>query len=411
MAVVGYQCTVCKRTINLIQNKQGLDWIGHCNITLGCRGVLVQQEVYPDYVRGNLPANVIGLENWVQRDVLFNFSQTSPRTTWTITHNLGVPPSVQVYVNVPNTTGTETLQEILPETITYNSDNQVTLTFQQAYSGIAQLIARASNPDILSPLPIAPVGIQTPTIQLTNNGVLTIASRVSTTGSNPSISCVFSIQTGSSASVIVPISTSSSSDLNSPWSDTSQVMIKGKKYIIRYINIQSISGTLSTGSSVSMIGVNDQSKNQAPLVVPVNSASGNIFTLVGNYLAYFGAGTIFQTQSTAVANNLTWTSVLSTYDAITNITTIQTAETIPTTFSLPVSIIQNGQQSLNPGDIVYLLGSSPFTVFDKITDSYIDADFLSILPTSLPSNLYYNGGELFAVTSIEQTTYPPIRSI
>src|SRR5271154_1037212 len=106
MAVVAYACTVCKRTIDLVQNKIGLDWVGGCNITLGCRGVLQQQEVYPDYIRGSLPPSVVGLKNWVQRQVLYNFTQTVDRTTWTINHDLGILPSVVVFINVTQPDGT-----------------------------------------------------------------------------------------------------------------------------------------------------------------------------------------------------------------------------------------------------------------------------------------------------------------
>ena len=183
MAVVGYQCSVCKRTINLIQNKVGLDWIGNCNITLGCRGQLIQQELYLDYTRGSLPDNVVGLKNWTQRQILYNFTQTVDRQNWVITHNLGTLPSVQIYVNVPLSADPTNMVEILPTEIIYNSDDQLTLILPRAYTGIAQLIARASNPDILNPRPRPAVTSVAPTIQLTNAGLLSIATRISTVGS------------------------------------------------------------------------------------------------------------------------------------------------------------------------------------------------------------------------------------
>jgi hypothetical protein len=61
----------------------------------------------------------------------YEFYQTSPSTTWTITHNLGRYPIVRVFV------GNE---EVQPEQVTFTSLNIVTLTFSTAQVGQAKLI-------------------------------------------------------------------------------------------------------------------------------------------------------------------------------------------------------------------------------------------------------------------------------
>jgi hypothetical protein len=61
----------------------------------------------------------------------FEFYQTTPSTTWSITHNLGRFPVVRVFV------GNE---EVQPASITFNSINVVTLTFGTAVVGQAKLI-------------------------------------------------------------------------------------------------------------------------------------------------------------------------------------------------------------------------------------------------------------------------------
>jgi hypothetical protein len=61
----------------------------------------------------------------------FEFTQTSLSDTWVINHNLGYEPIVRIFIGN---------QEVQPESITFNSINQVTVTFDQAYVGVARLI-------------------------------------------------------------------------------------------------------------------------------------------------------------------------------------------------------------------------------------------------------------------------------
>lgn len=72
---------------------------------------------------------------------IFRYVQSTPATTWVITHNLAVNgsigiPIVDVYVTISGTT-----QKIIPASNTINSPNQVTLTFNEAQTGEAVVIA------------------------------------------------------------------------------------------------------------------------------------------------------------------------------------------------------------------------------------------------------------------------------
>jgi len=64
----------------------------------------------------------------VTSGVTYTHSQTSSSNTWTITHNLGRYPSVTVV----DTGGT-----VLTAAITYNSANQLTVTFFSGGSALA----------------------------------------------------------------------------------------------------------------------------------------------------------------------------------------------------------------------------------------------------------------------------------
>tara|TARA_R110001583_G_scaffold186373_1_gene347077 strand:+ start:523 stop:780 length:258 start_codon:yes stop_codon:yes gene_type:complete len=64
----------------------------------------------------------------VTSNVTYTFSQSSAANTWTITHNLGRFPSVTV-VDSANT--------IINGSVTYNSVNQLTVTFFSEGAGLA----------------------------------------------------------------------------------------------------------------------------------------------------------------------------------------------------------------------------------------------------------------------------------
>ena len=291
MAVVTYQCTTCKRSIDLIQNKAGLDWVGNCNITLGCRGALVQLELHPDFIRGSLPPDVLGLKNWAQRQVLYNFTQTVTRQSWVITHDLGTLPSVQVFVNAPTPENPKNTIEVLPSQIIYNSDNQLTLILSRAYSGTAQVIARSSNPDLLNPRPRPAPTTTTTTLRITSDttisgvttkGEITIATRLSTIGnpaSSINISLLYTPSTGSG--VPETYTASPVPSITSPWSDVQRVLFKGKVYTVRTFNVQTGSGLIPNGASVTPLGVTLPSAIIAPILAITPAAK--TFAIASDY--------------------------------------------------------------------------------------------------------------------------------
>lgn len=65
-----------------------------------------------------------------QQNERYIHNQSSPSTSWSITHPLGGRPSVTVV----DTAGTVVIGEV-----TYNSNTQVTVTFTSAFSGFAYL--------------------------------------------------------------------------------------------------------------------------------------------------------------------------------------------------------------------------------------------------------------------------------
>ena len=135
MSIVVYKCPVCDRTIDIVQNPKGLDTVGRCVITDGCRGKLYQLDFKQDFTRGRFPDAVAGLTDWTQRKVLYDHTQAVSDSVWLIQHDLGVFPSVQVYVNIPS--GNDiVLTEVEPLSINIIDENNLSVTLDRNQSGV-----------------------------------------------------------------------------------------------------------------------------------------------------------------------------------------------------------------------------------------------------------------------------------
>lgn len=257
MAIVVYRCDVCKRTLELPRNVDGLERIQRCTITQGCRGRLYQTQLLPDYIRGGIPDDVSGLDNWVQRKVLHNHEQVIERAEWTIVHNMGIYPIVTVFVNRPLEGNLDNQEEITPDDIVIVDDNTVKLVFSRPYSGIAQLIGRQSDPDILQPYERVAESVVAP-VQLSYNGEITIATRINTLGDDVSMpfNVLFNTTTGTNPTITYTVDDQPT--LNSPWLDYDKVVIKGKIYTVRSFSglvTEMTTGVINSGASFRFVSV------------------------------------------------------------------------------------------------------------------------------------------------------------
>ena len=66
----------------------------------------------------------------------YSHTQSSPSTTWTINHNLGCKPVVEVTVDVAGG-GRE---KIFPLKVLHSTDNQTVVTFSTTRTGVARLV-------------------------------------------------------------------------------------------------------------------------------------------------------------------------------------------------------------------------------------------------------------------------------
>lgn len=257
MAVVVYQCDTCKRELHRKQNRGGLDVVGHCIITDGCRGRLMMNEVKPSYAIGHSTQPVIGLKDWSPRKVLYTYQQDFLKKTWEVHHGLRNQPSIATYVYRG-----DVLERVVPENIDYVTNDIAVITFATAVTGIAQCQARSAsdgqNITTLLPRPAIPTDSTTfnlsRSIQLTNGtsvGELTLATRVSTvavSGFSPTqpikVKAHFLSPTDLEELTNIPVelefrdvNNTPVDNSSSPWGGTQYASIHGHKYLIRSANI------------------------------------------------------------------------------------------------------------------------------------------------------------------------------
>lgn len=263
MALVEYKCDVCKRTIQIPRNPEGLERISRCTITHGCRGKLYQKDLLEDHIRAEIPDEVEGLSNWIQRKVLHNHTQAVERDEWVIVHNMGTAPIVSVFGNRPIEGDLDNREELTPEDIIFNNENTLTVRFDRPWSGIAQLVGRQSDPNLLQPIQQENVTTEQP-VQISSNGEITIATRINTIGEPAAISLNIQFDTATGTEPIVLYSADDQPSIDSPWLDFDKIVVRGKIYTVRSFTglvSEITTGVINSGSTFRFVGV-DENQDQ-----------------------------------------------------------------------------------------------------------------------------------------------------
>jgi hypothetical protein len=135
MAATRYQCTICKRERDILDNNRGVTLTTKCTITQGCRGSLIASKRLPGSTREEKAPPVSNLTDWEQRNVLHTHTQLIKSKQWRISHTINVPVAIDIVANGVEVAPTD-------YTLDTNGQNLITVTFAVASSGTAQLIAR-----------------------------------------------------------------------------------------------------------------------------------------------------------------------------------------------------------------------------------------------------------------------------
>ncbi len=222
-AVVLFRCSGCNRLIHLRENEKGVTTVGLCTLTEGCTGALVQTDRVQTTATPPIADNIPDVVNRVERNVLFNHSQGIVSNIWTVTHNLGTNPVVQVAVDRP---GQTERVEIEPQLIEIVDKNTTRITFDRNESGIAQFLSRSSSSSAS-----ATTAVAEPTrFQLTASGIMTIATTLLETN----VGITYIDDVGNTTSQIYPITYPPTTE--SPWSDSVTVVLNGIEYNVGTID-------------------------------------------------------------------------------------------------------------------------------------------------------------------------------
>jgi hypothetical protein len=246
MAIVVYKCDTCKRDVELLRNIRGLETPQRCIVTLGCRGKLYQSHLHPDYTRASITDSVAGLDDWQQRRVLYNHTQTIENTSWTIVHNLGTYPYVSVFVNRPTSEDPNNQDEIIPDNIEIVDNDTIVLHFSRGWAGVAQLVTRTTDPQLVQASRVVTSLPQATPLQISSNGYIVIATRLDKFGANPNtnIDLVFTSSAGSETKVTYGSTTTTTSAV--AWTGVSRISIKGKIFVVR--QFKALTADMSAGS-------------------------------------------------------------------------------------------------------------------------------------------------------------------
>ncbi len=247
MAVIVFRCTDCDREIQIIEQPKGLETIGRCVITNKCRGNLYRVDRKQDFVVGQFPPDVTGLTNYIQRNVVYDHNQAITEDVWTVLHNLGVNPSVQVLVDreeIIDGAVVVTRIEIEPESITLIDENILTIQFDRPEAGIAQIIARSTAATQSVEIAIPSITY----LPVTTEGILTIGANLNSLQfpAGPSANtCLvrvyildqetldetaFQSAASKNYTATLPVSTSA-------WSNVDEVFVNGVTYTVLTIDI------------------------------------------------------------------------------------------------------------------------------------------------------------------------------
>ena len=347
MAVIDYKCTVCKREIEIPENKVGLEVIQRCTITEGCRGELYRIGRKQDFIRGDFPDRVPGLTDYTPRRALFNHTQSVLARDWFITHNMGVVPSVQVLID--SAAATAAVDEEVPcvlrndvdsfvqvETTDFTIEvvnaNELIIRFDSPQSGLAQLIARSTAPDVVETAVAVPVE----TFQLTATGsILTVATLNEVIPEPNDITLDITYMSPDGVTIIVhTYNIGTIAAVASPWDDFETVLIQGKRYKVRTFDAfipEMANGTLPDGSSFYFSSLDIQAAGSPP------------------------------------------------------------------------------PRGINPREVFVLLGLDPYANVDKVKDEIIDVSKVTAANAEL--SFFLSGRELFAFDSAIDSTFPLIREV
>jgi hypothetical protein len=174
---------------------------------------------------------------------------------------MGVVPTVNVFGDRPIEGNLGNRVEVTPDDVVIVNDNTIKLVFGRPWSGIAQLVANQSDPDLFKTTIREQAAIQTPT-QLSNLGEITIATKAGAIDQNTTILLNVAYTTPTNSIVNVQYTADAAPSIASPWVDYDDgAIIKGSIYNIRSFNAlipEMTTGVIGSGSTFRFASIDRQ---------------------------------------------------------------------------------------------------------------------------------------------------------
>lgn len=231
-----FKCDTCDREIQIPQNKKGLDTVGSCVITTNCKGHLFQIGKKENVLQIPIPVpEKTGLQDWIPRKLLFNFEQLTPQRQWTVTHNLGVKPSLQTFINVDGS-----LEEVTPLEINHLSAFTTIITFSNQQSGIVQCIARSTS--TLTPQSIVALDPEPTFIQIMTGNELTLATIFADTELTLGVTFL-NPDNFAPLGAAIPVKFTIPVSFLSAWKEHQYVFFNDRLFTVRSANMQEVIAT------------------------------------------------------------------------------------------------------------------------------------------------------------------------
>ena len=251
-----YECDECKRRIRVPTNRTGIDIVHRCTITANCRGKLHRLMLTKDINETPaFPPEVAGVQDWFQRRVLHTHEQPVQSAKWVVKHKLANKPNVYVYVQ-QYVNGVKQSVETNDYTLGVIDADTIEIRFKQAEQGMAQCITSASQ-NSTNPQGTTGLAVTSNSNLISVSGEITIATL--DTVSNVDLTWTFNSPSSSTPLYVSYIGVNSPSYV-SPWAGANNVIINGKRYVVRSFNIVTTdmaplyfsTGAISSGATISI---------------------------------------------------------------------------------------------------------------------------------------------------------------
>lgn len=376
-----YKCDECMRRIRVLTAREGIDVVNRCTITYGCKGRLHKvKNVEEANSTPAFPEEVPGVQDWFQRRVEYTHTQPIKSSTWIIKHNLSNKPSVYCYVAKQTLASPSYTTNPAAGTIWYKSVSGFDET--KPYLPSADGLYRFDGTRWVRPSNVILGGIEGNNIYTYYQ--LTTPARLETIDTNTTRVIFSAPQQG----VAQCISSASQNTSNPP-----KVAVANNTGPFRLSNNGEI--TIATLNPSPFISVSTNFKSST-VAGGINVTFSNVDNTASVNSPWVGVSRVFLNGKTYTVRSFD----LANLPPVPSIMMSGNVDPLMARFTF-----DNFSSNINEN--IILLGNAPYYTVDRIYDRYIDIATLS----RFSPEIYYSGGEVYALQKTIKNVYPHITTI